>query len=1025
MADAGELKARATLDNVEFLKALKDMTNEVVKTSESSSKALEDISGGFASITDTVGGVVDAIGKVGALAGLTAFAKQALDCANATDKLYASFKALNGPTEETKKIFDEMSGLEMKSMFDFEDTLGPAAKHMMMLGMSGEDTSKAMKAVVDAAAGLKEGPEYIQAVTDAMALMSSHIVASQKDMKALQAQGIDAWGALAKEIGTSVPEAMEQVKKGMVSAQTVTQAVTKDLEKNFGGAAERSMDSWKGAMHILDETTEDAMVAIGRTIRNILNEAAPIIKVASDAVAEFANLWANLPGPLKDALIIVPLVVAGITAVTAAFGALQVVMAGMAFNPVVLGIAAVVAALALLGKWVYENWDAIKAVFSEGVDYLSKVFSPLINIWKAEWGVITGILSGAWDAIKQVFGWISEGIGNFIGWLGSTVGKIPGLGDEFKKLGAIWTDEQKKLDAAKQATDARNKSMDEAAAASAATRKEAMAAEQAELARANAAKVAAEEQKKREAAAKKAAEEQKKAAAEYDAWQKKLETSNDRLKDSEERLAATIAKANWNIQKETQKTVDIVVSNYERWGAASPMSTFLRVQDALKQLGVTSEATYNQAIRDAQRHAKVVEDAFLEGNASALDYQHALKAVQKREQELADFTNKELTDAYHQFGLKTSDEMAQMQKKSSEAYDKIVADAGADSLAAQQAWVKKTEETYANILAQGGTLTEAQKAELDKQKQQIEDHLKDTQSIWKTNYDAIKGIVSGTIDDLVNQLVTGDFSFGETMKKMFQDIASVAIHTFIDPLRDAVAKFIANELADLLSGKGLGGVMDSLKEIGKTAKDVFTSGGGGAASAVGGAPSAGAGAGGGGGAGGAGSAVSGGLTGWISAISGAVTAVSSIIGNFQQAKMETTLNAIEESTRRTLLYTGDRADGGIIKRLFDINDELHFGTLVKAMEKHRDQFFDWTGVITPIAEQTRNALWDMQPFLTNIDTSLTTVNATLLRIEAATVAEANRSLTVNVQPQGLTTAEAAKALGDQIARNLSKQLVAV
>jgi hypothetical protein len=51
-----------------------------------------------------------------------------------------------------------------------------------------------------------------------------------------------------------------------------------------------------------------------------------------------------------------------------------------------------------------------------------------------------------------------------------------------------------------------------------------------------------------------------------------------------------------------------------------------------------------------------------------------------------------------------------------------------------------------------------------------------------------------------------------------------------------------------------------------------------------------------------GGAISGGLTGAIGAISSAVTAVSSIISNFQQARQETTLNAIEWNTRKSSIH---------------------------------------------------------------------------------------------------------------------------
>ena len=115
----------------------------------------------------------------------------------------------------------------------------------------------------------------------------------------------------------------------------------------------------------------------------------------------------------------------------------------------------------------------------------------------------------------------------------------------------------------------------------------------------------------------------------------------------------------------------------------------------------------------------------------------------------------------------------------------------------------------------------------------------------------------------------------------------------------AVTDFIKVHLAKLLEaipgiGTALGGIFGSSSGIGGA---IGGSSGGGIPGAIGGST---------GGAGGAiGSAVGGGasnLAGWISAGAGIATAVSSVIGNFQAAKQETTLNAIEESTRYSKAY---------------------------------------------------------------------------------------------------------------------------
>jgi hypothetical protein len=67
--------------------------------------------------------------------------------------------------------------------------------------------------------------------------------------------------------------------------------------------------------------------------------------------------------------------------------------------------------------------------------------------------------------------------------------------------------------------------------------------------------------------------------------------------------------------------------------------------------------------------------------------------------------------------------------------------------------------------------------------------------------------------------------------------------------------------------------------------------------------------------------LSGGLLGNIFA---GATAVSSIIGNFQQAHQETSLNAIEHNTRFSMMFLGERGDQGILGQTFKIADNTYW-----------------------------------------------------------------------------------------------------
>jgi TP901 family phage tail tape measure protein len=170
----------------------------------------------------------------------------------------------------------------------------------------------------------------------------------------------------------------------------------------------------------------------------------------------------------------------------------------------------------------------------------------------------------------------------------------------------------------------------------------------------------------------------------------------------------------------------------------------------------------------------------------------------------------------------------------------------------------------------------------------------------------------------------------EAHRTLWNDIAELgkgAFKAITQSMLDIVSDEVMKSVFDALKGeKGFGGVKSAIRAAGDMFKDIFGIGGevskappidiGGAA---GGAGSAG-----GGGAGAAAGAVGSGLAGIVTAVASVVTAISSLIQNFQLAKMETTLNEIEHSTRYSMMYLGERADGGIIQRLYDISDKTQW-----------------------------------------------------------------------------------------------------
>jgi len=257
--------------------------------------------------------------------------------------------------------------------------------------------------------------------------------------------------------------------------------------------------------------------------------------------------------------------------------------------------------------------------------------------------------------------------------------------------------------------------------------------------------------------------------------------------------------------------------------------------------------------------------------------------------------------ALKDMGIKPKEDLDALAAKSREDFDIVTNSGTASATEITRAWVKMMEDRKAALRQNGKDLSEEEQRALDGMKAKL-DNKPTLADKWGDIYGGIRSATSQLGKDMVDVLFEGPESFADKAIASLKNIGKAVADHFVQPAMDAIGKFIATTITDLLSGKGLGGVLDSIKSIGKAISDVFSSGSS-AASAAGGATSAGGAA---SGAGGIGSAASSGLTGLISAISGVVTAVTGIFGIFQNMHQETSLNAIEHNTRYSMMFLGEQ-----------------------------------------------------------------------------------------------------------------------
>jgi TP901 family phage tail tape measure protein len=325
------------------------------------------------------------------------------------------------------------------------------------------------------------------------------------------------------------------------------------------------------------------------------------------------------------------------------------------------------------------------------------------------------------------------------------------------------------------------------------------------------------------------------------------------------------------------------------------------------------------------------------------------------------------TDAYdtqlalQRMGVTAKEDIAALATQASTDFATIRDSGTASATEIREAHIKELEAIKAAYIAQGTNLPPEQQKTLDAllaQQESFKTGSTGTSGVFTKWADGIKSLTGTLGSSMISTLFTAPSSFGgslmdklNTIKDSFVDVFTTQIGGVLDNFIEKGLKAVMGAL-DGLIGKltGSDGVSNALDKVFGVATDTATSVGttaatGAANTAANTATST------------AGKAAGTGISAMVGVVSGVVSAISGVIGNFQMAKMETTLNAIEEGTRYSALFLGGRADGGILGQLFRIIEEVTYGYTAKAMLEIRDIF---KGEFLPrIANIDNSAYWGL------------------------------------------------------------------
>ena len=205
------------------------------------------------------------------------------------------------------------------------------------------------------------------------------------------------------------------------------------------GQAARESDGLENVMGNLKQAGTNALSAIGQPLLEMM---IPVFQTLASIVKGVAELFSSLPGPVKDFIVILGVVLTIVGALAPIFLTLQAVFmssfgamiaAALPIIGIISGVVVAIAAIVAIVKYLWETnegfrdvvttvWNAIleviNTVVSEISNFVMSIFGTVVTWWTENQELIRTSAETVWNAIYTVISTILEILGPLIqaGW---------------------------------------------------------------------------------------------------------------------------------------------------------------------------------------------------------------------------------------------------------------------------------------------------------------------------------------------------------------------------------------------------------------------------------------------------------------------------------------------------------------------------------------------------------------------------------------------------------------------------------
>lgn len=399
------IKVNITGDARDALKAINQTTGEMMTMQQKTGTAIS--------------GMASAVASAGVVSKITDMGKAAASAAGDLQQSIGGVETVFGDSASKMLEWSDKAsqavGLSKNEYNEFATLVGSQLQNM---GMSVDESANKTNDLIGLGADLSS--MFGGTTADAVDALSA---ALKGEMDPIEKYGItlndSTLKAKAAEMGLG-----DLYKAGDRNAkmQATLAAITAQSGKAVGNFAKEG-DTAQGQLQRMNSSFTDAKAALGLALLPYITQAAAKLAELGKWVQQNTSWLTPLAiaiGVAAGAILAINAAMSAYAAVTAAVAVAQGAL-NVAFLPIIAVILAVIAVVVLLAT----NWDTVKTVAGQCVDWITE-----------KWTAFTSWIAGVWDGIKQ---WASDMWNGIAQWCSDSVTAISDKWNAFKSwVGGIW-----------------------------------------------------------------------------------------------------------------------------------------------------------------------------------------------------------------------------------------------------------------------------------------------------------------------------------------------------------------------------------------------------------------------------------------------------------------------------------------------------------------------------------------------------------------------------------------------------------